>query len=273
MDHRSRVFVTAEALAIECAATRPPVVLCVRSAGPSGLAAFATSPRIGGAVDVDLPTELAGSGGGARGSRPLPAIADLQRNARRWGISQGGSVIVYDHDRLLQAARGWWLLRWAGIADVRLLDGGFAAWREMGLPVTQDAPLPNTGNVVLSSGHMPELDADGAAAMARAGVLLDSRVRPNYIGGHIAGAISAPAVDNLTEAGTFAEPETLRHLYEALGVDRTIPLGVYCGAGVSAAHGVAALASIGQSAAMFVGSWSAWSADLARPVVIGGRPG
>jgi len=273
MDHRSRVIVTAEALALACASARPPVLLCVRSAGQSGLAAFATSPRIAGAVDVDLPTELAGPGGGIRGSRPLPAIADLQTHARRWGISQGDAVVVYDHDRLLQAARGWWLLRWAGIVDVRLLDGGFAAWREAGLPSVNDVPRPNTGDVALSPGHMPELDADGAAAMARAGVLLDSRVRPNYIGGHIAGAISAPAVDNLTEAGTFAGAETLRHLYDALGADGTRPVGVSCGAGVSAAHDVAALASIGQSAALFVGSWSAWSADFARPVVIGGRPG
>ena len=273
MDHRSLVFMTAEALADECASSRPPVVLCVRGAGAAGLAVFATEPRIAGAVDVDLPTGLAGPGGGTRGSRPLPAIADLQRDARHWGIRQGDAVVLYDHDRLLQAARGWWLLRWAGIVDVRLLDGGFLAWRDAGLPVVRDVPSVSPGDVVLSPGHMPELDADGAAAMARAGVLLDSRVRPNYIGGHIPGSISAPAFDNLTEAGTFARADTLRHLYETLGADGTRPVGVSCGAGVSAAHDVAALASIGIPAARFVGSWSAWSADPARPVVIGGRPG
>jgi thiosulfate/3-mercaptopyruvate sulfurtransferase len=240
------------------------------------------TPRIPGAVDVDLPGELAGPGGGTRGSRPLPDVTDLQRHARLWGLRQGQAVIVYDHDRGLVAARAWWVLRWAGIADVRLLDGGFAAWVAAGLPVVHRAPAPQPGDVVLSPGHLPVLDEDGSLAMARAGVLLDSRVRPNYIGGavppgapargHIPGAQSAPAADNFTEPGPFADAATLRHLYAALGADGTRPVGVYCGAGISAAVNVAALASIGIEAAMYPGSWSAWSADPARPVVVGGRP-
>jgi thiosulfate/3-mercaptopyruvate sulfurtransferase len=192
-------------------------------------------------------------------------------------------VVVYDHDRGLVAGRAWWVLRWAGVADVRLLDGGFAAWREAGLPVTRQAPRPDRGDVALSAGHLPVLDADAAAAMARQGVLLDSRIRPNYIGGpvppgqpprgHIPGALPAPAADNLLESGRVAEAQTLRHLYAALGADGARPLGVYCGAGISAAFCVAALASIGIPAAMYPGSWSAWSADPARPVMVGGVPG
>jgi len=242
----------------------------------------ASRPRIPGAVDVDLPGELAGPGGGTRGSRPLPEIGALQAHARRWGLRQGQPVVVHDHDRGLVAARGWWVLRWAGIADVRLLDGGFAAWEAAGLPVTAEAPRPAPGDVTLSPGHMRVLDADGAAAAARAGVLLDTRVRPNYIGGavpdgaprrgHIPGALSAPAADNFTEAGAFADAATLRHLYEALGADGSRPVAVYCGAGISAAVGVAALASVGLDAAMYPESWSGWSADPARPVVVGGRP-
>jgi thiosulfate/3-mercaptopyruvate sulfurtransferase len=282
-DPRAAVFVTPAALAAELAGPQPPALLCVRSAGAAGLAEFAASPRIAGAVDVDLPSGLAGPGGGTRGSRPLPDIADLQRDARRWGLRQGQPVVVYDADRLLIAARGWWLLRWAGIADVRLLDGALPAWGAAGLPVVTTLAAPAPGDVQLAPGHMPELDADAALAIARAGVLLDTRVRPNYIGGrveagtaprgHIPGALSAPAADNLTEAGGFADAETLRYLYAALGADGAKPVGVSCGAGVSAAHAVAALASIGVSAAMYVGSWSAWSADPARPVVIGGLPG
>jgi thiosulfate/3-mercaptopyruvate sulfurtransferase len=271
-DLRRCVLVTAAELA---AADPPPVILALRP--------DAALPRIQGAVAVDLATDLAAPGGGTRGSRPLPDIADLQARARDWGIHQDAPVVVYDHDRGLQAARAWWVLRWAGIADVRLLDGGFAAWQGASLPVTQDAPSPAPGDVVLSPGHMPVLDADGCAALARSGVLIDTRVRPNYIGGtvppgspprgHIPGALSAPAADNLTEAGTFTDGETLRHLYDALGADGTKPIGIYCGAGISACHAVLALASIGIEAAMWPGSWSAWSADPARPVAIGGRPG
>lgn len=273
---RATVLIGAAALArLEGAA-----VLAIRN--PRG-AADASAPRIPGAVDVDLPTELAAPGGGLRGSRPLPDIRALETHARGWGIRQGQSVVVYDHDRGLVAGRAWWTLRWAGIADVRLLDGGFAAWLAAGLPVTDTVPTPGAGDVRLSPGHMPVLDEDGAAALARSGVLLDSRIRPNYIGatvapgapgrGHIPGALSAPAADNLTEPGPFAEAETLRHLYAALGADGSRPVGVYCGAGISACLDVAALATLGIEAAMYPGSWSAWSADPTRPVMVGGLPG
>jgi len=276
MDHRADVLVSASALADMLARGVAVSVLAVRN-GPGE---WSSAPRIPGAVDVDLPTELASAGGGTRGSRPLPDIEDLTRNARRWGLRRGIPVVVYDHDRGLVAARGWWVLRWAGIADVRLLDGGFAAWQSAGLPVTTTPGRPAPGDVSLGAGNLPVLDADGAAALARSGLLLDSRVRVNYIGGpgeprrgHIPGAISAPAADALTEAGTFADPDTLRHLYGALGADGSQPVGVSCGAGISAAHTVLALASIGLTAAMFPGSWSAWAADPDRPFVIGGRPG
>ncbi len=274
---RDQVFVTAEALAAELASAAPPAVLVVRNGTPG------TGPWIPGAVEVDLPTQLASPGGGTLGSRPLPAIGVLQRDARGWGLRQGAPVVLYDHDRCLVAARGWWVLRWAGLSRARLLDGGFAAWQAAGLPVASQPGSPPPGDVVLSAGHMPVLDADGAAVLARDGLLLDSRVRVNYIGGavpagaaprgHIPGSVSAPAADALMEDGRFADEATLRHLYFALGADGARPVGVSCGAGISAAHSVAALASIGVTAAMFPGSWSAWAADPARPVVVGAHPG
>ncbi|CAH0192627.1 sulfurtransferase [Roseomonas sp. CECT 9278] len=280
MDPRETVFITAAALGERLAAGAPLSVLAVRN---PRLPEHADAPRIPGAIDIDLPTELAAPGGGTRGSRPLPAIDALQRDAIRWGLRRHVPVVLYDHDRCLTAARGWWVLRWAGLTQVLLLDGGFPAWLAARLPVGTLPATPAPGDVVLSAGHMPVLDADAAAAMARDGVLLDTRIRGNYIGGatvpgqpprgHIPGSVSAPAADALTEAGTFLDAATLRHLFETLGADGRRPLGVTCGAGISAAHGVAALASIGVAAAMYSGSWSAWAADPARPVVVGGRPG
>jgi len=280
MTPRDTVFITATALGERLAAGAPLSILAVRNPRAPEHDAM---PRIPGAVDVDLPSELASPGGGTRGSRPLPAIESLTRHARRWGLRKGGTVVLYDQDRCLTAARGWWVLRWAGLAKVLLLDGGFPAWRAAGLPVATSPGAPGAGDVDLSAGHMPVLDMEGAAALARAGVLLDTRIRGNYIGGgvapghaprgHIPGSVSAPAADALTEAGTFLEAETLRHLFAGLGADGSRPLGVTCGAGISAAHGVAALASIGVTAAMFPGSWAAWSAGPARPVVIGAAPG
>lgn len=258
------------------------MILAVRNPTPGSGARFDRDARIPGAIDIDLPSELAGKQSGHSGARPLPAIADLQRDARRWGLRRSSRVVVYDHDRCLQAGRAWWVLRWAGIADVRMLDGGFAMWQAAGLPVSHEPGRREPGDVTLSAGHLAVLDADQAARLARGSVLLDSRIRANYIGGqvaagqpargHIPGAISAPAADNLTDNGTFADAPTLRALYGALGADGTRELGVYCGVGISATHDIAALATIGIPAALFVGSWSAWSSDPTRPVVIGATP-
>ena len=181
------------------------------------------------------------------------------------------------------AARAWWVLRWAGLPDVRVLDGGISAWVAAGFAVDAAHGVATPSRVVLSPGHMPELDADKAQALTRGGVLLDARIRPNYVGGptpegvpvrgHIPGALSAPAPDNVTDFGDFADSVALRGIYEALGADGSRPIGVYCGAGMSAAHSVLALAAIGLEASLYVGSWSQWSADPARPVARGGRPG
>jgi len=269
MDPRPDILVTTAALADELAGPAPPALLHVRpGAAPPG------APRIPGAVDVDLARELAGPGGGVAGSRPLPSIGQLQADARRWGLRQRQAVVLYDDDRLLTAARGWWLLRWAGIARVRLLDGALPAWRAAGFDLATAPAILPPGDVALSPGHLPVLDADQAASLAREGRLLDSRVRVNYIGkGHIPGAVSAPAPDTLTEEGPFADAAVLAALFGALGADGSRPLGVSCGAGVSAAHAIAALALTGVPAALHVGSFSAWSADPARPVVRGADPG
>jgi thiosulfate/3-mercaptopyruvate sulfurtransferase len=276
MTDRDKVLIEAAALGRMLAEGAAVSVLAIRNAAGD----WSAAPRIPGAVDVDLPGELAAPGGGTLGSRPLPEIGALQRAARRWGLRPGVPVVVYDHDRGLVAARGWWVLRWAGLADVRLLDGGFAAWQAAGLPVAMSPGTPPPGDVTLGAGHLKVLQADDAASLARSGLLLDTRVRVNYIGGpgeprrgHIPGSVSAPAADALTEAGQFADAATLRHLFGALGADGSRPLGVSCGAGISAAHTVLALASIGIDAAMFPGSWSAWAADPARPAVVGGVPG
>ncbi|WP_376088015.1 sulfurtransferase [Roseomonas sp. CCTCC AB2023176] len=218
---RAQVLITAQDLAAE----RDDPRLVVLAVGNAEYGMPPGPPFIPGAVPVDMPTDFAGRPGGTRGSRPLPEIGDLQAKARSWGLREDTRVVLYDDDRLLQAARGWWTLRWAGMTEVRLLDGGFRAWRAARLPTADSRREPETGDVCLSPGHMPTLDADGAAAWARDRLLLDTRVKVNYIGGrtapgelrrgHIPGTISSPAHDALTEAGPFADPATLRLLFDS----------------------------------------------------------
>ncbi|MFE9438516.1 sulfurtransferase [Streptomyces sp. NPDC006602] len=265
------------------ASDAPPIVLDVRWAlgDPHGRDHYAEG-HIPGAVYVDLDTELAGPPSPEGGRHPLPRIADLQDAARRWGIGQDQRVVVHDDSGNTAAARAWWLLRYAGLTQVTLLDGALGAWRSAGLPLESGIPAdPPPGDVVLHPGGLPVTDADGAAELAASGLLLDARAAERYRGevepvdpraGHIPGAVSAPTGENLAADGTFLPSEELRKRFEEKGAGGASRIAVYCGSGVTAAHQIAALELAGFEAVLFAGSWSAWSADPARPAAKGNRP-
>ncbi len=282
-ERRERVLLTPTQVQAMIEGGAGPAILAVQSVNPYTGRISERGRRVPGAVDAEAYSDFCGPPSVADGQRPLPDIAVLQANARRWGLRSDRMVVVYDDDRNMTAARAWWVLRWAGLPDVRVLDGGLPAWLAAGLPVAHAPGRPVPSMIELSPGHMPELDAGACATLARTGVLLDARIRPNYIGGrvapgqpprgHIPGALSVPAHDNFTDPGSITDSETLTELYRGLGADGTAPVGVYCGAGMSAAVTVLALAAIGIEAAMYVGSWSAWVGDPDRPVATGAHPG
>jgi thiosulfate/3-mercaptopyruvate sulfurtransferase len=263
---------------------RKPVLLDVRWAlGDDRGREKYLAGHLPGAVFVDLETELADPATPADGRHPLPSVQRLQSAARRWGIRAGDPVVAYDDSGGTAAARAWWLLRWGGLRDVWLLDGGLAAWRRAGGELEPGDVVPVAGNVALTGGAMPVLSIDEAAAWPPSGVLLDARAGERYRGetepvdaraGHVPGAVSAPTTDNLSPDGTFRPAPDLTGRFAALGVRAGVPVGVYCGSGVTAAHEVAALAVAGIEAALWPGSWSQWSADPARPVGVGagGQP-
>ena len=231
--------------------------------------------HVPGAVYVDLPTQLVGPRTADSGAGPLPTISELQDHARSWGIDNGDSVVVYDNVFGTKAGRAWFVLRWAGIKDVRLLDGGYAAWVAGGYPISSEEPVLEPGDVELSPGHLPVLGTHDVEQFAQCGLLLDARgheqyaglpPRPGGRGGHIPGALDAPTRENLGDAGLLLSDGELRVRFAALGADGSRPIGLYCGSGVAAAHQMAVLASLGLPAALYVGSFSAWSSDPARPV-------
>ncbi|MDT2007318.1 sulfurtransferase [Rhodococcus opacus] len=276
-------MVTVDELAQSLSSDAPPTLLDVRWAlGDTEGGQHYLDAHIPGAVFVDLDTELAAPGTSELGRHPLPTVTDLQDAARRWGIRAGRPVVVYDDTGNLAAARAWWLLRWAGVADTTMLDGGLGAWKSAGHPTRSGDEQPRFhGDVVLTAGHLPTLTADEAAELAAAGRLLDARAAERYSGetepvdpraGHIPGARSAPTSENLGPDGRFAPAEALRERFAAVGAEPGCPVGVYCGSGVTAAHQVAALALAGVDAALYPGSWSQWSSDPDRPVATGPDP-
>ncbi|MFF3263319.1 sulfurtransferase [Streptomyces sp. NPDC002932] len=272
-------IISASECASESAGPRPPVLLDVRwqLGGPPGRPDYEAG-HIPGAVYVDLDSELAGPAGSG-GRHPLPDPAEFGAVMRRAGVGRDSSVIVYDGGQGWAAARAWWLLRWTGHRDVRVLDGGLAAWTG---ELSKETPAPAEGDFVPEPGALPLLDADGAAALARSGLLLDARAAERYrgdvepidrVGGHIPGAVSAPTVENVGADGRFLPAETLAARFTGLGADGdAVDVGVYCGSGVSGAHEVLALEVAGFTAALYAGSWSQWSADETRPVATGPEP-
>ncbi|MEH1014948.1 sulfurtransferase [Micromonospora sp. CPCC 206060] len=274
------LLVEVPALTAEVAGGDPPTLLDVRwrLTGPPGRDDYRAG-HLPGAVFVDLDAELCGTPG-TRGRHPLPEPDDLQRVLRAAGVRAGHPVVVYDGGDGMAAARAWWTLRWAGHDAVRVLHGGFPAWVAAGGPVSTDEPTPPVGDITVRPGALPVLDATGAAELADSGTLLDVRVAPRYRGetepvdpvaGHIPGAVNLPAGGYVGPDGRFVAADALRSRFAGAGVTDRVPVGAYCGSGVTAAQAVLALHLAGRpDAALYVGSWSEWVADPSRPVATGG---
>jgi thiosulfate/3-mercaptopyruvate sulfurtransferase len=277
-DSRSDVLITVEELAARIGGDGDVVILDVSDDLET---APLERPVIPGAIAVSLASDISGPGTKRGGRRPLPDPGVLQGNLRRWGIGPESLVVVYDNASGAQAGRAWWTLRWAGHANARLLDGGFAAWQAAGRDTAQQPIHPQgRGSFTVSPGGMPTIEADEAADIAKQGALLDARGKAAYEGepdkpatGHIPGAISAPSAGTIGPDGTFKSTEELRAHFAGLGAAGANPVGVYCGSGNAAAHELAAMYAAGIEAPLYVGSWSAWTGDPSRPVAQGSERG
>ena len=246
-----------------------------RMGGPPGPEEYAAG-HVPGAAYVDLDTALADPPGD-RGRHPLPEVSAFEAAMRAAGVDDDRPVVVYDDWAGRAAARCWWLLRWAGHRDVRVLDGGWSAWRAAGQPVERGGPSPGnpTGDFTARPGGLPVLTAEEVLDFAATGLLVDARAPERFRGdvepvdpvaGHVPGAVNVPTEANLDGDGRFRPAEELRALYAA--GDR--PVAAYCGSGVTAAHDVLALAVAGVEARLYPGSWSEWVRDPDRPVATGG---
>jgi thiosulfate/3-mercaptopyruvate sulfurtransferase len=273
------VLITAAELADLLDAADPVTILDVRWRldEPDGRATYLQG-HLPGAVYVSLDDELSDHSITGRGRHPLPSGRSIEAAARRWGVRTGVPTVVYDDWNRAGSARAWWVLTAAGIADVRILDGGLAAWRAAGGNLASDLVTPPPGNATvlhddLYNGALPTLTAqqvdDFDLLDARAPERFRGDVEPvDPVAGHIPGAKNLPSGAVLNSDGTFLAHDSIAQLLAERSVDDG-RIGAYCGSGVTAAITVAALATAGRQAALFPGSWSEWSSDAARPVARG----
>lgn len=247
-----------------------------RMGGPHGLEEY-DAGHVPGAVYVDLGRELAAPPG-AGGRHPLPPTDVFEEAMRRAGVSDDRPVVVYDDWSGHAAGRAWWLLRFHGHGDVRVLDGAWPAWRDGGGEVSTEAPAPERGDFTARPGRMPVVHADGLLDVP---VIVDARAPERYRGevepvdpvaGHVPGAVNMPTSANLQADGRFRTPGALHGIYAGVGATEDTEVAVYCGSGVTATHDILALELAGIRAALYPGSWSDWIRDETRPVATSARP-
>ena len=220
----------------------------------------------------------------SHGRHPMPEAADFVALLSRLGIGPEHQVVVYDAgDGAMAAARFWWLLKLLGHERVAVLDGGYAHWTTLGLPVTAEvSPIPSA-----SSRFEPRFDASMIASDeevaarldeppgwiidARAGERFRGEVEPlDRIAGHVPGARNRPFVANLRE-GVYLSPEELRAAFAPLlGSRPASQVLLNCGSGVTACANLLAMEHAGlHGARIYAGSWSGWISDSSRPIETG----
>lgn len=265
------LVITPEKIRRKLDAGRDVVILEVWRDGPT------TYAHLPGAHTVTLAADLVGPRHAGSGNFPLPTQDQIQGLVRRLGINADSIVVVYTREHPALAARAWWTLKWAGVPDVRVLEGGTSGWTAAGGELVADPPAERVGTFVVTTGSLPTLDTEQAAALARSGTLLDARSPEAYTGqtggGHIPGAHSLPSSELLGADGRLAGDEELRRRYRAAGVEDAGAVGAYCGGGTSATLTVLGLAKLGITAALYPGSFSAYNAEPSRPVVTGDQAG
>lgn len=266
-----RSLITAEELVARLAEVR---LLDARS-GEAGRRAYGES-RLRGALHADLETHLSAPPADAAdgGRHPLPDVGSWARQLGEWGIGPATPVVIYD-DRggANAAARCWWMLRAAGHDAVAVLDGGFEAAVEAGVPVasgSEPPPRPAPPYPV-SAWRLPLVSAEEVDARRH-----DSRwrvvdVRDEFrfrgesdpydpVPGHIPGAANLPYRHNLDDGGRFKSAQELEaHFAGVLAGTPAERVIVHCGSGVTACHTLLAMERAGLAGArLYVGSWSEW---------------
>ncbi|QNP50322.1 sulfurtransferase [Diaphorobacter aerolatus] len=220
-----------------------------------------------GAVHAQIREVFAAPPTPASGNLPLPEIALLERQLRAWGVNEDTEIVVYGPSMAL-AARAWWVLRWAGLENVRVLDGGIKAWAHQGGPLAQGEtyrePNDEALRLRLQSGSLPQSLVTDVETLGDDALLIDARDENAFLAGSIPGARNLPASEQWTPVGNLRTVAEIEKLYDDVGVREGKDVVVYCGGGVLSALAVLTLRALGHRPLLYVGSWSEWSKSPER---------
>lgn len=274
-------LVEAEALAAALGREDLAVVDCrFALADPeAGERAYAQA-HVPGAVYAHLDRDLSDHAKQGQGRHPWPDAADFVARLGAWGIGPQTQVVAYDDADGAYAARLWFLLQALGHERAAVLDGGWARWTALGLPM--ETEIRARSETLYSATFDAERLLDAARVQAHldaGGLLVDVRAAERFRGetepldrvaGHVPGAQNRPYALNLAD-GRFKSRERLAQEFRELLRDRDPrELVAMCGSGVTACHHLLAMAHAGlPGAKLFTGSWSGWISDPSRPIATG----
>jgi thiosulfate/3-mercaptopyruvate sulfurtransferase len=268
------LLVTPAALSAELeGGARPLLLLDVRAAE-----AFAAG-HLPGAVHLDL------WGFSLIDTDPAPLKAFLwmiEHVLALRGVSNDRPTVVYADASDVKAARVFWFLELFGHPDVRMLDGGVAAWTAAGLPLTTAvaAPVATTWTGAIVGERLATWRDVHDRLAGEDAAILDTRSRGEYLGttvraargGAIPGAVHLEWTDNLAPDGTFKPAAALRAMYEASGITPDREIVTYCQGGYRAAHSYVALRLLDYPRVRsYLGSWKEWGDRQELPVEVPAR--
>ena len=198
------------------------------------------------------------------------------------GIGSNTNVIVYDDNLTKDAARIWWVLRYWGVHDVRLLNGGWAGWKAGNYPTdeAETVPTPTTFEAkarpdrLATKGQLLDSLKNGKLQ------IVDTRSEKEFCGvekltnkraGSIPGAKHLEWIDLIDkETQRFKSAADLRKLFEQAGIALERPTATHCQSGGRAAVMAFAMELMGaEGVSNYYRSWSEWGNADDTPVVPG----
>ena len=257
------------------------VVLDVRSAIDGGGAQAYAAAHIPGSIHSDY--DKAGWRV-TRNNVPfmVPTTAELEKLIGDLGIDEDSHVIVVPAGVNVldfgSAARTYWTLKYAGVKNLSILDGGIAAWRQAGLPTESGTRTPSPKiftaavdkSILAEAGNVESIERKGGAT------LIDARPASFFLGkekapasqayGHIPGALSV-------DSARFYDPTTnrLKSKAELIAIVNTVPEGAavsYCNTGHWASTDWFVLHELlgRKETRLYAGSMVDWTSNANRPI-------